>query len=116
MAARPRPCAGRPLKISAAAGVVDALPTARTGEKHSRGLKGGSHEPPGPLLTHLRTVHMVFPECLPTRLSPLAERARFSQAHTCFNQLVLPRYSSRTKLDHLLYLAVTEGYQGFAFA
>jgi hypothetical protein len=47
MAARPRPCAGRPLKISAAAGVVDALPTARTGEKHSRGLRGAHMSPRG---------------------------------------------------------------------
>ena len=108
MAARPRPCAGRPLKISAAAGVVDALPTARTGEKHSRGLKGGSHEPPGPLLTHLRTVHMVFPECLPTRLSPVAERTRFSQAHTCFNQLVLPPYRSEEELAAKLEFALNE--------
>ena len=32
-------------------------------------------EPPGPLHTHLRTVHMACSECLPTRLDPLAERA-----------------------------------------
>jgi hypothetical protein len=29
---------------------------------------------------HLRTVYMVYSECLPTRSNPLAERACFSQA------------------------------------
>jgi hypothetical protein len=38
----------------------------------------GSLEPPGPLLTHLRTVYMAYSERLPTRLNPLAERACFS--------------------------------------
>ena len=37
-------------------------------------------EPPGPLLTHLHTVHIAYSECLPTRLNPLAERTCFSQA------------------------------------
>ena len=36
-------------------------------------------EPPGPLLTHLYTVCIAYSECLPTRLSPLAERTCFSQ-------------------------------------
>ena len=40
---------------------------------------GGSLETPGPLLTHPHTVHMACSECLPTRLSPLAERTCFSQ-------------------------------------
>ena len=38
-------------------------------EKEIRG-SGGSLEPPGPLLTHLRTVYMAYSECLPTRLDP----------------------------------------------
>ena len=37
-------------------------------------------------------------------------------AHTCFNQLCLPAYSSAQKLEQLLYIAVTEGYQGFSMA
>ena len=40
-------------------------------------------EPPGPLLTHLHTVHMAYSECLPTRLNPLAES-------TCFSQVWIP--------------------------
>ena len=36
-------------------------------------------EPPGPLLTHLHTVYMVYSERLPTRLNPLAERTCCSQ-------------------------------------
>ena len=43
-------------------------------------LAGPFLEPPGPLLTHLRTVYMAFSECLPTRLNPLVERTCFSQA------------------------------------
>ena len=38
-------------------------------------------EPPGPLRTHLHTVHMAYCERFPTRLNPLAER-------TCFCQVV----------------------------
>ena len=30
-------------------------------------------DPPAPLLTHLHTVYMAYSECLPTRLSPLAD-------------------------------------------
>jgi hypothetical protein len=42
------------------------------------GGSGGSLEPPGPLLTHLHIVYMACSERLPTRLTPLAERACFS--------------------------------------
>ena len=48
------------------------------GEKQTRG-SGGSLEPPGPLLTHLHTVHIAYSECLPTRVNPLAERTCCSQ-------------------------------------
>jgi hypothetical protein len=44
------------------------------------GGSGGSLEPPWPLLTHLRTAYTAYSECLPTRLTPLAERTCFSQA------------------------------------
>jgi hypothetical protein len=43
------------------------------------GGSGDSLEPPGPLLTHLHTVYMAYFECLPTGLTPLAERTCFSQ-------------------------------------
>jgi hypothetical protein len=36
-------------------------------------------DPPGPLLTHLHTVYIAYSECLPTRLTPLAEGACSSQ-------------------------------------
>ena len=48
------------------------------GEKQTRG-SGGSAEPPGPLLTHLRAVYAEYSERLPTLLTPLAERTCFSQ-------------------------------------
>jgi hypothetical protein len=52
------------------------------------GGSGGSLGPPGPLLTHLlthlHTGYMVYSECLPTRLNPLAER-------TCFSQVAIVR-------------------------
>jgi hypothetical protein len=48
-----------------------------------RGAQGALLEPPGPLLTHLRTVYIACSVCLPTRLNPLAERAGSSQVeHT----------------------------------
>jgi hypothetical protein len=53
-------------------------PGSSQGERH-RGFRG-SLEPPGPLLTHLHTVYMAYSECLPTRLTALAERTCFSQA------------------------------------
>ena len=44
------------------------------------GGPGGSLEPHGPLPMHLHTVFMTYSECLPTILTPLAERTCFSQA------------------------------------
>lgn len=37
-------------------------------------------------------------------------------AHTCFNRLVLPTYSSFSKLHWALGLAISEGSQGFSFS
>ena len=50
------------------------------------GGSGGSLEPSGPLLMHLHTVYMPYPECLPTRLNPLAERTR-----SCVSQALMPQ-------------------------
>jgi hypothetical protein len=50
------------------------------GREQQIGGSGGSLEPPGPLLTHLRTVCMAYSERLSTRLNPLAEGTCFSQA------------------------------------
>jgi hypothetical protein len=44
--------------------------------------RGGSLEPPGPLPMHLHTMYMEYSECLPTLLTPLAERTFFSQVST----------------------------------
>ncbi|THH06601.1 hypothetical protein EW145_g3974 [Phellinidium pouzarii] len=41
---------------------------------------------------------------------------RLPQAHTCFNQIDLPQYSSYEKLRQQLLLAINEGGEGFAFA
>ncbi|KIJ39919.1 hypothetical protein M422DRAFT_257242 [Sphaerobolus stellatus SS14] len=41
---------------------------------------------------------------------------RLPQAHTCFNQIDLPQYSSYEKLRQQLLLAVNEGGEGFGFA
>ena len=37
-------------------------------------------------------------------------------AHTCFNELVLPRYSSYNKLLQAIYVALNYGSEGFAFS
>ncbi|KAJ8696871.1 E3 ubiquitin-protein ligase tom1 [Pleurotus ostreatus] len=44
------------------------------------------------------------------------EPDRLPQAHTCFNQVDLPQYSSYEMLRQQLLLAITEGGEGFAFA
>ncbi|KAI5889571.1 uncharacterized protein SCHCODRAFT_02751097 [Schizophyllum commune H4-8] len=41
---------------------------------------------------------------------------RLPSAHTCFNQIDLPQYSSYEKLRQQLLLAISEGATGFAFA
>ncbi len=40
---------------------------------------------------------------------------RLPSAHTCFNQLDLPDYSSMKVLQDKLLIALREGSQGFAF-
>jgi len=37
-------------------------------------------------------------------------------SHTCFNQLDLPEYKSKEILREKLFLAITEGKEGFGFA
>jgi hypothetical protein len=37
-------------------------------------------------------------------------------AHTCFNKLDLPLFSSRSVLERALHTAIAEGNVGFAFA
>ena len=61
-------------------------------------------EPPGPLLTHLHTVHMAYSECLPTRLNPLAERS-------CLSQVQGPRGAARSRPQDL-DRAVRRGEEG----
>lgn len=41
---------------------------------------------------------------------------RLPQAHTCFNQLDLPEYTSYEELRTRLELALAEGNEGFGFA
>ncbi|KAF5386145.1 hypothetical protein D9615_002574 [Tricholomella constricta] len=41
---------------------------------------------------------------------------RLPQAHTCFNQIDLPRYTSYEMLRQQLLLAINEGGEGFAFS
>ncbi|KAF6153803.1 hypothetical protein GIB67_001036 [Kingdonia uniflora] len=40
---------------------------------------------------------------------------RLPSAHTCFNQLDLPEYSSKEQLEERLLLAIHEGSEGFGF-
>lgn len=40
---------------------------------------------------------------------------RLPSAHTCFNQLDIPRYTSREQLKERLLLACREGHDGFGF-
>ncbi|XP_006461106.1 hypothetical protein AGABI2DRAFT_204611 [Agaricus bisporus var. bisporus H97] len=44
------------------------------------------------------------------------ESDRLPQAHTCFNQIDLPQYSSYEMLRQQLLLAINEGGEGFAFS
>ncbi|KAG8213892.1 hypothetical protein J3R82DRAFT_10637 [Butyriboletus roseoflavus] len=44
------------------------------------------------------------------------EPDRLPQAHTCFNQIDLPQYSSYEMLRQQLLLAINEGGEGFGFA
>ena len=43
-------------------------------------------------------------------------RDRLPTAHTCFNKLDLPSYSSRDMLRQQLTTAIREGTEGFAFS
>lgn len=45
----------------------------------------------------------------------LADRHKLPSAHTCFNQLNLPRYKSKEDLRSKLLLAISECSEGFAF-
>jgi len=42
--------------------------------------------------------------------------ARLPSAHTCVNQLDLPKYESRDQLRSKLLMVLQEGSEGFAFA
>lgn len=42
--------------------------------------------------------------------------SKLPAAHTCFNQLDLPEYSSEDKLREKLLIAIREGSEGFGFA
>ncbi|CCM01158.1 uncharacterized protein FIBRA_03206 [Fibroporia radiculosa] len=44
------------------------------------------------------------------------DQDRLPQAHTCFNQIDLPQYSSYEMLRQQLLLAINEGGEGFGFA
>lgn len=50
------------------------------------------------------------------QISPGNGKDRLPSAHTCFNQLELPEYSSKDSLREKLLLAITECSQGFQFA
>jgi hypothetical protein len=65
-------------------------------------------EPPGTLLTRLQTVYIAYFECLPTRLSPLAER-------TCFPLVLLhgPPGTGKTLLAKVV--ATASGWGSLAF-
>jgi E3 ubiquitin-protein ligase HUWE1 len=45
-----------------------------------------------------------------------ADDARLPAAHTCFNQLDLPLYSSRAVLREKLLYAIHQGAEGFGFS
>lgn len=42
--------------------------------------------------------------------------ARLPTAHTCMNQITVPRYESYKKLRQQLLIAISEGFEGFGFA
>ena len=43
-------------------------------------------------------------------------RDHLPSAHTCFNRLDLPLYSTQHACEQLLHTAIAEGNEGFAFA
>ena len=51
----------------------------------------------------------------PFKMHRASGQNRLPAAHTCFNQLELPGYSSMRKLEEMLLLALREGGEGFAF-
>lgn len=44
------------------------------------------------------------------------DSSKLPTAHTCFNQLDLPVYTSKEELREKLLLAIKEGSEGFGFA
>ena len=44
------------------------------------------------------------------------EDTRLPSAHTCFNHMLLPEYSSREVLERNLCYAISEAGEGFALA
>ena len=66
---------------------------------------------------------MVFPRLLqgisgPQRLQihrAYGGAGRLCSAHTCFNQLDLPEYSTKEELKERLLIAIHEGGEGFGF-
>ncbi|XP_058965485.2 apoptosis-resistant E3 ubiquitin protein ligase 1 [Pocillopora verrucosa] len=69
-------------------------------------ITGSSQLPPGgfvELSPQIQISYAPFTNALPT-------------AHTCFNQLCLPSYSSFKEMQKKLLLAINEGSEGFGFA
>ena len=101
---------------------IVTVPTAerRASGRNRQGVQGAHLnplglflEPPGPLLTRLHTVYMAYSECLPTRLSPLAERNCFSQVWMarCFpNGTMTLTGWTQPKLRAFLAFAGAKGY------
>lgn len=52
----------------------------------------------------------------PIQISSAPTTDALPTAHTCFNQLCLPSYSSFKEMQKKLLLAINEGSEGFGFA
>ncbi|CAH3147868.1 unnamed protein product [Porites lobata] len=52
----------------------------------------------------------------PIQISSVPTADALPTAHTCFNQLCLPSYSSFKEMQKKLLLAINEGSEGFGFA
>lgn len=66
------------------------------------------------LLFHSISQGMHGPQRFALHAAP-ADDARLPAAHTCFNQLDLPQYSSRAILREKLAYAIHQGAEGFGF-
>ncbi|KAI0268805.1 hypothetical protein BC834DRAFT_923157 [Gloeopeniophorella convolvens] len=81
-----------------------------------RALKSFNRDERAKLLSFATGTSRVPLSGLTTCKAAYGDADRLPQAHTCFNQIDLPQYSSYEMLRQQLLLAINEGGEGFGFA